>query len=115
MTTTSSLTDPDGTGWTDSEGVMYDLDAERYVLSSMMQHPAAIEAAAEVLEARHFYRPAHRVLFNAMVMMFAADIAIDPVTLKKWLEENGELKQATGQIGPVYLVDIYELRALPAN
>lgn len=115
MTTTSRWADPDADGLTEAEGIMYDIDAEQYVLSAMMMHPSAIEMAVATLEPRHFYRPGHQVLFRTLITMYAAEVPIDPMTLRDWLETNGEMRAATGDHGPVYLVDIYGRHALPIN
>jgi len=88
---------------------MHDLDAERYLLAAMMLHPAAIEAAAETLTPEHWFRPAHQVLFRAMAWMFAAQEAVDPVTLRDWLDRTGEM-HVLGSKGALYLAELYELR-----
>lgn len=98
----------------DSSELPHDLDAERYTLAAMMINPAAIEAAAEILVTEHFYRPAHQVLFNAMVQMFAAGERIDPVTLMKWLREDGDIK-ALGPSGAIYIAELSGLGAAPAS
>jgi replicative DNA helicase len=80
----------------------------------MMMHPSAIEMAVEILEPRHFYRHAHQVLFSTLVLMYAAEVRVDPITLRTWLEENGEMR-AMGDRGALLLADIYGQHALPIN
>lgn len=88
----------------------HDLTAERWLLSAMMNHPASIEAAVETLVPDHFYRPAHQVLYRAIVVMYAAHEPVDPVTVRAWLEAEGQLKPF-GDQAPVYLFDLYALHA----
>jgi replicative DNA helicase len=80
----------------------------------MMTHPAAIEAAVEILSPESFYRPAHRVLFKAMVLMMAAGERVDPVTLRAYLEQTGETQILGGQ-GPLYLTDLFGMNAMSAS
>lgn len=91
-----------------------DIEAERYTLASMMWSREAIAEAAELLEPRHFYRPAHQVLYRTMIVMMAADKRVDPVTLRAWLEADGDTKVLGGQ-GPVYLADLFGLPVNPMS
>jgi replicative DNA helicase len=93
---------------------IHDIEAEQYTLSAMMAHPAAIEAAVEILAPESFYRPAHRVLFRAMVLMMAAGERIDPMTLRAYLEQTGEA-QVLGGKGSLYLVELMECHAMSAS
>lgn len=92
----------------------HDIDAERYVLAAMMHNPQAIEAAAEQLIETYFYRPAHQVLFHAMVSMFAAGDRVDPMTLRLSLQDNDEMR-TLGPKGALYLIDLMELPADPVS
>src|SRR5215472_8550939 len=89
----------------------HDIEAERYVLASMMQTPAAIGEAAELLEPDQFYRPAHQVTFRAMVVMMAAGVRADPVTVRDWLTQDEDMR-ALGSDGALYLAGLMEV---PAN
>jgi replicative DNA helicase len=91
-----------------------DIDAERYLLASMMQSREAIAAAAEYLDPGDFYRAAHQVMFRAMVFMFAADERTDPVTLRAWITGDGDMK-VFGQQGAVYIAELYGLPANPIS
>lgn len=90
---------------------MHDMDAEKYLLGAMMNHPAAIEAAAQHLMPEHFYRPAHQVIYRAMVLMHVADERPDPVTLRDRLEVDGDAK-ALGDSAALYLAELYAVPAL---
>jgi hypothetical protein len=92
--TTDELSDP-----------VYDIDAERYTLACMMLHPSAALEAAELLEPGSFFRPAHRVVFHALIAMAAAGEKTDPVTLRAWLEQDGDMR-VLGPDGYVYLAEL---------
>lgn len=82
----------------------------------MMTNPMAIDAALDLLAPEHFYRPAHQVIYRAMVIMFAADQVVNPVTLKAWIEGDGEMKTLGGPAaGPMYLAELYGIPAHPAG
>ena len=89
-----------------------DLEAERYVLACMLQSRKSVADACEVIEPRHMWRPAHKVMFSAMVAMYAAEQHIDPLTLRAWIEADGDTKPF-GDKWPVYLSDVYSEPAVP--
>lgn len=91
-----------------------DIEAERYTLAAMMLSRQAIAAAVEVVMPDQFYRPAHQVIFRAMVMMDAAGERVDPVTLRAWLERDGDTR-VLGPDGPIYLSDLFGLPANPLS
>jgi replicative DNA helicase len=91
---------------------VHNIEAERYILAAMMMHPSAIAAAAEILGEDSFYRPAHKVIFHAMVMMMVAGEHVDPMTLGEWLRSDGDAK-ALGEDG-LYVAGLYGIPAVPA-
>lgn len=88
---------------------IHDLLAERYLLSACMRDPMAVEEALGYVTPEHFYRPAHGVIFQALVQMTGAEKPIDPVTLMGWLEDTGEMRPL-GADGPLYLMALWEAR-----
>lgn len=94
----------------------HDIEAERFCLASMMldQTGKAISDVAEIVTGEHFFRPVHRVIFDAMIRMFAARVAIDPVTLWEWIKQDGDQK-ALGSAGPVVLAELMETAMVPDN
>lgn len=72
-------------------------DAEKGVLSSMLQLPEEIiGAAVETLSTEAFYVPAHRTLFRALVKMFEGGTPVDPITLHQHLEDAKQLEEVGG-------------------
>ncbi|HVC21233.1 MAG TPA: replicative DNA helicase [Vicinamibacterales bacterium] len=83
----------------------HNLEAERSVLGAVLIHNEAFNAAAEVIDARDFYRDAHRRIFDKMVLLSERGQAIDLVTLKEELGRTGELEEVGGPAYITALVD----------
>jgi replicative DNA helicase len=81
----------------------HNLEAEKSVLGAILVHNDAFNAAAEVIDARDFFRDAHRRIFDRMVAMNERGSAIDLVTLKEELSRVGELEEVGG---PAYVASL---------
>ncbi len=73
-----------------------DATAEQAVLSSMFLDREAASIALEVLTGEDFYRPDHRVVFEAAEELYRSGAPIDVVTVKNKLEEKGTFAQIGG-------------------
>lgn len=89
---------------TATHDALWSEDAERAVLAAMLISPVQAAVIARELQDSHFYRGAHRALFQAMRALLAADVVIDPVTLANQLQAAGRLEAAGGKeaIGGLY-------------
>ena len=67
----------------------YSMEAEQSVIGSMIMDAEAVLAASEILTAEDFYAKQHKLMFEAMVQLYAEGRAVDLVTLKDRLEQNG--------------------------
>ena len=81
----------------------HNLEAERSILGAILVHNDAFNLAAQVIDARDFYRDAHRRIFNRMVALNERGQAIDFVTLKEELGRSGELDDVGG---PAYVASL---------
>ena len=90
----------------------HDLAAERAVLGAMMNSAAAAEQCRQALAAMDFFRPAHGVVFTAILALMRENISPDWVTVKDHLEAAGELR---GQLDAVYLHTLTSSAPSPAN
>jgi replicative DNA helicase len=72
------------------------LDAEMAVLGSMMQDPEAIIIAVETLDKNCFYKDSHQKIFQAISDLFAANKAVDLITLTNELKKSGILDEVGG-------------------
>lgn len=77
-----------------------DIAAEQSVLGGMLLSKEAIPEVVEIVQGSDFYRPAHEVLFDAIVELFGRNEPTDPVTVAAELTKRGELSRVGG---PAYL------------
>src|SRR6187455_801342 len=83
----------------------HNLEAERSVLGAILLHNDAFNLAAEVIDAKDFYRDAHRRIFDKMVKLVERGGAIDLITLKEELGRSGDLDEVGGPAYITALVD----------
>src|SRR3712207_1628080 len=75
----------------------HDLDAERAVIGAMLVSEAAVSVVGEALEAEDFYSETHRVLYGAMMRLYARGEPIDQLTLSDELRSVGEFDRIGGR------------------
>ena len=65
-------------------------EAERGVLGSVLLDPAHAldKCLAKRLAGEAFYDPRHQVLFDALVDMSQANVAMDAITIAEWLKSH---------------------------
>ncbi|MGW1373321.1 replicative DNA helicase [Streptomyces sp. NPDC002446] len=90
--------DDDGGGWSGGfERVPpQDLDAEQSVLGGMLLSKDAIADVVEVLKGEDFYRPAHELVFQAILDLYAKGEPADPITIAAELTKRGEIGRVGG-------------------
>jgi len=76
------------------------LEAEVALLGSVLLEDDAVAQAVEVLSPDHFYKSAHKKIFQSMIHLFNENKAIDLVTLTERLNHDGTMDEAGG---PEYL------------
>jgi replicative DNA helicase len=81
----------------------HNLEAERSVLGAILIQNDAFNSAAQVVDARDFYRDAHRKIWDKMVTLSERNEPIDYVTLKEELSRAGELEHVGG---PAYITSL---------
>src|SRR6059036_1254707 len=81
----------------------HNLEAERSVLGAILVHKDAFNLAAQTIDARDFFRDAHRRIFDKMVALNERGHAIDFVTLKEELQRSGEIDEVGG---PAYIASL---------
>jgi replicative DNA helicase len=88
------------------------LDAERAILGAALLDREAVGLAREVLEGPEFYLKEHRLLYDAMLRLYEADQAIDPITVAEELGKQGQLRDAGGVD---YVTELQAMVATAAN
>ena len=90
---------PAGAGGAEAAGIVppHDLDAERAVIGAMLVSEAAVSVVGETLAAEDFYSETHRVLYGAMLRLYAKGEPIDQLTLSDELRSVGEFDRVGGR------------------
>ncbi|MEV8324559.1 replicative DNA helicase [Kitasatospora sp. NPDC056731] len=73
-----------------------DLSAERGILASMLFDRHAIDGVTQIIKGKHYFRPAHELIHNAIVDLNAAGEIADPITVTNELNRRGELVKVGG-------------------
>ncbi len=74
----------------------HSVEAEQAVLGGLMLDQAAWDAVADVISAGDFYRPDHRLIFEAVGTVAEQRGGCDAVTVSEHLERHGRLTDAGG-------------------
>ncbi|MDQ1293114.1 MAG: replicative helicase [Actinomycetota bacterium] len=77
-----------------------DIAAEQSVLGGMMLSKDAIADVVEVLRGHDFYRPAHEIIYDGILDLYARGEPADAVTVAAELTKRGDLGRVGG---PAYL------------
>jgi replicative DNA helicase len=70
--------------------------AEQSVLGGMLLSKDAIADVVEVLRSADFYRPAHQLIFDAILDLYGRGEPADPVMVAAELERRGEIRRIGG-------------------
>lgn len=89
-----------------------DLGAEQGVLGGMMLSKDAIADVVEKLRSNDFYRPAHELIYEAIIDLYGRGEPADFVTVADALREKGNLEQVGGA---PYLADLIDAVPTAAN
>ncbi|WP_235558185.1 replicative DNA helicase [Sphaerimonospora mesophila] len=72
------------------------IEAEQSVLGGMLLSKDAIADVIEVLRADDFYRPAHQIIFDAIIDLYGRGEPADSVTVFNELQRRGEVARVGG-------------------
>ncbi|MHB1217957.1 MAG: replicative DNA helicase [Alphaproteobacteria bacterium] len=78
----------------------HNVEAEMALLGAILTNNRAYERVSEFLLPQHFYDPTHERIFAAIMKLIEQGQIADPVTLKNFFEQGGDLEQIGG---PQYL------------
>ncbi|NCW35378.1 MAG: replicative DNA helicase, partial [Actinobacteria bacterium] len=73
-----------------------DLVAEQSVLGGMLLSKDAIADVVEIIRERDFYRPAHELIYDAIIDLYGRGEPVDPVTVSAELTKRGDMAKAGG-------------------
>lgn len=74
----------------------HDIEAEQAVLGSMLTDKDAVITAIEVLKEEAFYREDNRLIYSAILSLYAKSEPIDVITVRAELVENGKFDRVGG-------------------
>ncbi|WP_426567239.1 replicative DNA helicase [Angustibacter sp. McL0619] len=92
----SSYGPPSGPGESFDRTPPQDVPAEQSVLGGMMLSKDAIADVVEVLRGNDFYRPAHELVYDAVLDLYGRGEPADAVTVSDELSKRGELARVGG-------------------
>lgn len=90
----------------------HSVEAEQSVLGSLMIDNESWDRVAEVIGCDDFYRPNHRLIFNAMESLGKRNSPFDVLTLAEFLKSTKQLEDAGGE---VYLFELAKNTPTVAN
>jgi replicative DNA helicase len=73
-----------------------DLIAEQSVLGGMLLSKDAIADVIEIIRDRDFYRPAHELIYDAIIDLYGRGEPVDAVTVSSELTKRGDIARAGG-------------------
>lgn len=79
------------------------IEAEKSVLAACMLNGDALTEVMTRLKPENFFRPSHRIIFEAMCDLNLRHIPVDPISLADTLNASGKLEAAGGHS---YLVEL---------
>lgn len=74
-----------------------DLNAEQSVLGGMLLSKDAIADCVEALKSTDFYRPAHELIYDAVLSLYGRGEPADAITVSDELTKRGDLARIGGQ------------------
>lgn len=87
-------------------------EAEQSVLGGLLINAELMDQVAEIIQAKDFYAPEHRLIFAAMLALSQESHALDIITVSEALERAGELETVGGL---AYLAEIAKQTPSPSN
>ncbi len=87
--------------------VPFSLEAEQSVLGAVLLEPSCLSTVVDILpRAEYFYGVNNRLIYGAMVEMFALGQPVDFITVLERLKTDEDFDEATGK---VYLTQLAQL------
>ncbi len=87
------------------------IEAEQSVLGTILLKDQSLGTVLEILKTDNFYRPAHRLIFEAMIQLFERNEPQDLITVTNQLKNNNTLNEAGGNAYLSTLTDIVPVTA----
>ena len=85
--------------------IPHNIEAEKSVLAACMLNAEILEEIVLKLRSDNFFRPAHRIIFDAVVDLHSRRIPVDQISLADNLNASGQLESVGGRSYIVELAD----------
>jgi replicative DNA helicase len=85
----------------------HNLDAEQSVLGAMLESKEAIANVVEVLQPEDFYKPAHTLVYDAILHLYGGGHPADAITVAEELGRRGQLETIGGKPYITGLLEAY--------
>lgn len=73
-------------------------EAEQSVLGAILAQNDSLNKIVEILQSPDaFYRPAHQIIYSAILKIYEKNEAIDPITVSDYLTSTGKLEEVGGR------------------
>lgn len=79
-----------------ADALPHDLDIERAVIASMLDHRASIDTAQTLVTAEAFYSPAHATIYDAIIALWAEGSSATHILVSARLGASGMLDAVGG-------------------
>ena len=73
------------------------IDVEAAILGAMLLEKEAIAKVLAILDESAFYKPAHQLIYKAMIDLFERSEPVDLITLTEELKRRGDLERVGGE------------------
>src|SRR3990167_10416602 len=73
------------------------LESEMCLLGGLMLDKEAIIKVADLLEPRDFYKPIHRIIYEAMLDLFASNEPVDLLSVSSRLKDKEKIEEIGGR------------------
>jgi replicative DNA helicase len=90
----------------------HNLEAEQAILGGILINNDALNQIVDILSGEDFYREAHSLIFEGMLILYNRDDAVDMITLSQVLKEKGVLDKVGGTD---YLASLVEATSTSAG
>ena len=74
----------------------HSIEAEQSVLGALLQDGAVLALVTDVLQAAHFFRHEHKVIFGAVAAVVKQGHAVDVISVFEWLANQGQVSDTGG-------------------
>jgi replicative DNA helicase len=76
----------------------HDDQLERAIIGAIIIEPSVADTVLNILKPEDFYNEKNKVLYETVIEILSEGIALDPLTLKAYLEKKGKLEYIGGEI-----------------